>query len=140
MQPIFLNYSIGISQCTPYLYLYQLIIVDDILGYSRDMGSRNTLWIPNDFTVKELIKYLKEECISDPKLAEIRRVDSYLNPFQPNNWKSIDILDELDGTYNTSQSRIILVAYNELLKMRENQEIVYLHKTNVLIQLTFFGN
>ena len=127
------KYAPEIASSSAYLHLYQLIIVDDILGYSRDIGSRNTLWIPNDFTVKELIKYLKEECINDPKLCEIRRIDSYLNPFQPNNWRSIDNLSNLDGTLNyndmsnTSQSRRIPVPDNEyrevepieLLKIRE---------------------
>ena len=126
------KYALEISQSSAYLHLYQLVIVDDILGYSRDIGSRNTLWIPNDFTVKELIQYLKDECINDPKLCEIRRIDSYLNPFQPNNWRSIDNLSELDGSIsydlrNTSQSRRIPVPYNEyrevepieLLKIRE---------------------
>eukprot|EP01083_Nonionella_stella_P224200 798283_1 len=45
------NYAIEISLSTPYLYLYLIIIVYDILGYSRDIGSRHTLWIPNDFTI-----------------------------------------------------------------------------------------
>merc|ERR1719203_1143300 len=54
-----LNYASEIAKSSAYLHLYQLVIVDDILGYSRDIGSRNTLWIPNDFTVKELIKYLR---------------------------------------------------------------------------------
>lgn len=127
------KYAPEIAASSAYLHLYQLIIVDDILGYSRDIGSRNTLWIPNDFTVKELINYLKDECINDPKLCEIRRIDSYLNPFQPNNWRSIDNLSNLDGTLNyndlrnTSQSRRIPVPDNEyrevepieLLKIRE---------------------
>ncbi len=54
------NYAIGISQSTAYLYVCLLIIVDDILAYSRDIGTRNTL--------KELIQYLQNECINDPKL------------------------------------------------------------------------
>ena len=66
-------YWSAIAQSTPYLHLYQLIVVEDILGYSRDIGSRNTLWIPSDFTVKELIAYLSSECINDPKLAEVSK-------------------------------------------------------------------
>ena len=124
------TYSPHIAQSSPYLHLYQLIIVEDILGYSRDIGSRNTLWIPSDFTVKELIKYLQTECINDPKLCEIRRIDCYLNPFQANNWNSIHHLSELDGSIdyrNESQSRRIPTPFNEyrevepieLLKIRE---------------------
>ena len=37
--------------------------MEDILRYSRDMGSRNTLWIPDDFEVDALIEFLKENCI-----------------------------------------------------------------------------
>merc|ERR1719464_2100114 len=124
------KYWAAILDSSPYLYLYQIVIVEDILGYSRDIGSRNTLWIPSDFTVKELMAYLSSECINDPKLAEIRRLDAYLNPFQPNNWTSIDRLHELDGSIvprNTSQSNLSRVHWSEyrevepveLLKVRE---------------------
>ena len=149
------NYSKEISKCSAYLHLYQLIIVDDILGYSRDIGSRNTLWIPNDFTVKELIKYLKNECINDPKLCEIRRIDNYLNPFQPNNWKSIDNLSNLDGSINynsnnirnSSQSRKIPVPYNEyrdvepieLLKIREKARNTTFEQEEFIDTTDFFN-
>ena len=105
--------------------------MDDILGYSRDMGSRNTLWIPSDFTIKELLNYLYDECISDPKLVEIRRIDTYMNPFQPQNWDQIDNLEyyenELIRKKNNSYTRQYPIPYNEyrrvepieLLKIRE---------------------
>ena len=55
---------------------------------------------------------------------------NYLNPFQPNNWKSIDRLHEVDGSImprNTSQSNLTPVHWSEyrevepveLLKVRE---------------------
>ena len=127
------RYWSEIAKCSAYLHLYQLIVVDDLLGYSRDIGSRNTLWIPSDFTVKELISFLKTECLNDPKLSEIRRIDAFLNPFQPNNWRSVDRLSHLDGSVvedrsgSMSTSRRFPVPLNEyrevepieLLKIRE---------------------
>ena len=89
------RYWSAIANCSGYLHLYQLVVVDDLLGYSRDIGSRNTLWIPSDFTVKELVAFLQRECVNDPKLCEIRRIDNFLNPFQPNNWRSVDRLSQV---------------------------------------------
>ena len=83
--------------------------------------------------MKELLLFLENECISDPKLCEIRRIDAFLNQFQPNNWRSVDRLSVLDGsmvedrTGSMSSSRRYPVPWNEyrevepveLLKVRE---------------------
>jgi len=66
----------------PNLHLYQIVIVEDILRYSRDMGSRHTLWIPDDFEVDALIEFLKENCLPDPTLHAIRHIGEFYNPFQ----------------------------------------------------------
>jgi len=71
-----------ITEEVPNLHLYQIVIVEDILRYSRDMGSRHTLWIPDDFEVDALIEFLKENCLPDPTLHAIRHIGEFYNPFQ----------------------------------------------------------
>jgi len=71
-----------ITSKVPNLYLYQIVIVEDILRYSRDMGSRHTLWIPDDFEVEALVEFLKENCLPDPTLHAIRHIGEFYNPFQ----------------------------------------------------------
>ena len=63
--------------------LYQLIIVDDILGFSKDFECRRSLWIPENFTILEICQFLKQECVDDPKAREVmNKMDFYMNPFQ----------------------------------------------------------
>merc|ERR1712187_765594 len=53
---------------TPNLHMYQIVIVDNVLRYSRDLQSRHTLWIPDDFLVEELKEFLEKTCIDDPSV------------------------------------------------------------------------
>ena len=114
------KYSGIIHKEVPNLHLYQFVIVRDVLGYSRDMGSRNTLWIPDDFAINEFIKYCKQECISDPKLLPLRQIDTFLNPFQPINWFQVSNINKLDGSYGKHG---ISRGKNISLKMTTDNEI-----------------
>jgi len=63
------------------LHMYQIVLVEDVLGYSRDFESRHTLWIPDDFTLVELKEFLTKQCIKDPSLHAIHDLRQYFNPF-----------------------------------------------------------
>lgn len=76
------DHQAKITSAVPNMEKYQLVIVEDILRYSRDMGSRNTLWVPDDFEVDDLIGFLKRECIDDPALHPILDLAEFYNPFQ----------------------------------------------------------
>ena len=124
------KYSEQVQKHVPHIHLYQFVIVRDVLGYSRDMGSRNTLWIPDDFTIREFIEYCQQECISDPKLLPLRRIDSFLNPYQPINWYQVSQVEKLDGSYVSRGKNISLkmttdneVSQNNNLQRRDIEPI-----------------
>jgi len=80
-----IHYSEEIRMCSTNveknLHMYQIVVVEDVLGYSRDFESRHTLWIPDDFTLFELKEFLSKQCIKDPSLHAIHDLRQYFNPF-----------------------------------------------------------
>jgi len=74
-------YSDEIRSSQKNLHLYQIIIVENVLRYSRDLQSRHTLWIPDDFTFGELKEFLDKQCVDDPSLHPIKDLKEYFNPF-----------------------------------------------------------
>lgn len=76
-----ISFADEIKTSTNNLHMYQIIIVDNVLRFSRDLQSRHTLWIPDDFTVKELKEFLQVQCIDDPSLHAIKDLREYFNPF-----------------------------------------------------------
>jgi len=109
------------------LQLYQIIVVDNILRYSRDFQSRHTLWIPDDFLLPDLQAFLEKQCISDPSLHAIKDLRQFYNPFLH------PMIGDCEGRIvNNDKQRWQRQKPVELLKQRERKPDETLHQSKVL--------